>query len=85
MKNCLLFIIAAFSILFAQQKSNLYTEIFPVSDLNSKDIQVSFNDFCEYPDICQDKNDNIWIVYSEYLNNRENIILKKINRMAILL
>jgi len=83
MKKCFLFIMAGFTFLFAQNKSNIYTEILQASDLNSKDIQISFNDFCEYPDICQDKSDKIWIVYSEYLNGKENIILKKINQMAI--
>ena len=59
------------------------TDVLPISNLNGKDVQLTFNKFCEYPDICQDKENNIWVVYSEYLHCKENVILKEIKDMSI--
>ena len=81
----LLFFALLFSItLFAHNDDyKKPTDVLPISNLNGKDVQITFNNFGEYPDICQDKDDNVWVVYSEYLHGIENIILKKINNMSV--
>lgn len=59
------------------------TPILPLSSLGAEEIQISFNNFCEYPDLAVDNNGIVWAAYTEYLNEKENIILKKIDGMKI--
>ena len=85
MKSYLLLLILSFSssLLAHTDGYKKPTDVLPISNLSGEDMQITFNKFCEYPDICQDKDNNTWVVYSEYLHGKENIILKKIENMSL--
>jgi histidinol phosphatase-like PHP family hydrolase len=60
--------------LFSQDNNDVIESI---SNIGAKNIQISNHFFCEYPDICVDRNDNIYIVFTELQNGKEQITLQQ--------
>lgn len=55
------------------------TAIIPASSLGASDLQITFSPFAEYPDLCEDKDGNIWVAYTELAaDGKELIVAKKI-------
>jgi len=59
------------------------TPICSISELDGTDLRMTHHPFAEYPDLCQDISGDIFIVYSELVEGRERIILKKVHDFIV--
>lgn len=73
MKLSLLFI-ALHCLIFPHGKDTTTTKVNSISLLGGKDVQITSHPFCEYADIAIDKNDDIFVVFTEYKDENERIV-----------
>jgi hypothetical protein len=59
------------------------TRVISISELGAKDIQITSHPLCEYPDICLDNNNDIWVAYTEMEEDKEFITLNKIVNLQL--
>lgn len=59
------------------------TPIRSISELDGIDLRITNHPFAEYPDICQDKTGDIFIVYSEMIDGKERIVLKIVHDLVM--
>ena len=71
----ILFLILSAVHLISQTVDQTNTE--SISSLGAKDIKVTEDPYSEEPDICIDKENSIWIVYTSLSNDEEKILLVK--------
>lgn len=60
------------------------TPILPISQLNGVDIQITQSYLAEYPDLCTDHSNNIWVVYTELVRGKERIKLVKVHNGVVI-
>jgi hypothetical protein len=79
MRKFILFLIFGYLCASAQTGTQRHTTpVLPISVLGVKDIEITMTPLAEYPDLCEDRNGDIWVAYTQLdEGDREMIILKR--------